>query len=93
MTGRESAGSRRAGLFDLRLILAVLFLLYGLIVLIMGIAATDDADLAKAGGVNVNLWMGIAMLVVSVLFGLWAFLRPVVIPVEADQEETGSDVT
>lgn len=93
MTGRESAGTRRAGLFDLRLILAVLFLLYGVIVLIMGIVATDDADLAKAGGVNVNLWMGIAMLVVAVLFGLWAFLRPVVIPVESDLEDTGPDVT
>ena len=87
MTGRESrSGARRAGLFDLRLILAVLFAIYGVIVLIMGLVATDDEDLRKSGDVNINLWMGIAMLVVAILFGAWALLRPIVIPQEVVDE-------
>jgi hypothetical protein len=86
MTGRESAGHRKAGLFDLRLILAVLFLLYGVIVLLVGLFSDSSDYKEKTGDVNINLWMGIAMLVVAVLFGLWARLRPIVIPAESEEE-------
>jgi hypothetical protein len=86
MTGRESAGSRKAGLFDLRLILAVLFLLYGVIVLLVGLFSDSSDYKEKTGDININVWMGIAMLVVAVLFGLWARLRPIVIPVESEEE-------
>lgn len=86
MTGRESSGSRRAGLFDLRLILAVLFLLYGIIVLLVGLFSDSSDYKAKTGDVNINVWMGIAMLVVAVLFGLWARLRPIVVPPKSEME-------
>jgi hypothetical protein len=79
------AGATRATLFDLRLILAVLFLIYGVIVLLVGITSTSDEDLAKSGGININLWMGLSMLVVAALFGLWVWLRPIVIPPEAQE--------
>jgi hypothetical protein len=31
-----------------------------------------------AAGFNVNLWMGIAMLVFTAFFAIWALVRPVV---------------
>ena len=86
MTGRETAGSRRAGLFDLRLILAVLFLLYGVIVLLVGLFSDSSDYKEKTGDVNINVWMGISMLVVAALFGLWARLRPIVVPAEVVEE-------
>ncbi|ANZ38139.1 hypothetical protein BBK82_20820 [Lentzea guizhouensis] len=63
-------------LFDLRLIIAFLFGLYGVVLVVMGLAFTSPADLDKAEGVNINLWAGIAMVAVAALFAAWAMLRP-----------------
>jgi hypothetical protein len=68
--------STAATLFDLRTMIAVLFGVYGLVLLIVGLVATDAADIAKAGGTNINLDTGIAMLIVAALFVLWVLLRP-----------------
>ena len=40
------SGVHKAGLFDLRLIIAVLFGVYGVVLTIVGLWFTDDADLA-----------------------------------------------
>jgi hypothetical protein len=81
-TGSKATASRAASLFDLRWIIALLFGVYGIVVTVMGIGFTSQAELDKAGGINVNLWTGIPMIVVAVLFALWAQLRPVRIPTE-----------
>ena len=73
----ESAASQ---LFDLRTVIAVLFGVYGVILTVMGLFFTSDAELAKAGGIDINLWSGLGMLVVSAFFVLWARLRPLVPP-------------
>ena len=41
-----------------------------------------DTEESKTGGVNANLWAGIALAVVGAAFLLWARLRPVVVPAE-----------
>jgi prolipoprotein diacylglyceryltransferase len=68
----EDASSR---LFDLRMLIGGLFILYGIVLFIAGFFTTDQAR-TKAGGVNINLWLGIAMFVLGALFLLWARLRP-----------------
>lgn len=83
----NAPASRAASLFDLRWIIALLFGVYGIVVTVMGIAFTSQAELDKAGGVNVNLWTGIPMIVVAILFALWAQLRPVRIPAEEPPAE------
>jgi hypothetical protein len=45
----------------------------------VGFVGTSEADLAKTGGVNADLWTGIAMLAVAVAFVLWARLRPIIV--------------
>lgn len=62
--------------FDLRRILGGLFILYGVIVTIIGVV-NHSTDGAKTGGIHINLWAGIAMLVAGVLFLLWDRLAPV----------------
>jgi hypothetical protein len=42
----------------------------------VGLGFTTDDDLKKAEGVNINLWAGVAMVVLAALFGLWATVRP-----------------
>ena len=63
-------------LFDLRLIIAFLFGLYGVVLVVIGLGFTTDEDLKKAEGVNINLWAGVAMVALAVVFAAWATLRP-----------------
>ncbi|ACU39924.1 hypothetical protein KCV87_25345 [Actinosynnema pretiosum subsp. pretiosum] len=76
-----------AGLFDLRLVIAALFAVYGVVLVVVGLGFTDDADLAKADGWNVNLWSGAGMVVVAAVFGAWTALRPLVVPDPEDVTE------
>ncbi len=73
----EIQAARVANRFDIRRIIGGLFLLYGAILTIVGIVGSDEVK-NKAAGVNVNLWTGLAMLVVGGLMIFWALARPVV---------------
>ncbi|MEU7782920.1 hypothetical protein [Amycolatopsis sp. NPDC049159] len=88
MATESGARPRKAGAFDIRLIIALLIGVYGVILTVMGIGFTSDADLEKAAGVNINLWAGIGMLVVSALFIIWAKVRPLVVPAATETEDT-----
>ena len=76
-----------AGLFDIRNIIGALLGLYGVVLLIVGIVGTSQREVDRAGGVNANVWVGIALLVVGVLFLVWARTRPIVV----DEEELSQD--
>src|SRR3954470_6117655 len=67
--------ARAANLFDVRRLIGALFAVYGVILTILGIGASE-AEKQKAAGINLNLWVGISMLIVAALFLLWAFARP-----------------
>lgn len=82
--------TNRAGLFDLRGILALLFALYGVVLTIMGLFVTTDEEMRKAGDINVNLWMGLAMLLTATAFGLWQWLRPLVVPEAGAEADSGT---
>jgi hypothetical protein len=72
----DAARARRAAnLFDLRRMIGGLFLIYGVILVILGLGESDES-IAKSADMNVNLWSGVGMLVLSVLFLVWAFGRP-----------------
>lgn len=74
-----SGGAKTAGAFDVRVVIAALIGVFGIVLLIMGLVNSSDADLAKEGGVNANLWSGIVMVVVGLGFAAWARLRPIVV--------------
>lgn len=91
---RTSARRRtRVSLFDLRWILTVLFGVYGIVVTLMGLLAHAKTFTASGQdvGVNVNLWTGIAMLVLAVVFALWAALRPTFVPVSDSTSDDKAD--
>jgi len=71
----QQKSATAARIFDLRRIIGALFVVYGVIVTIAGITA-DQAEIDKAQGVNINLWTGIAMLLLGVFFLVWLKLRP-----------------
>ncbi len=69
---RRSAAAR---LFDVRLVIGGLFIVYGVIVALLGLF-DSPAEIDKAQGVRINLWMGLAMLALGGLFLLWRWWRP-----------------
>jgi len=75
MSQRPDTRSAATQLFDRRTVVAVLFAGSGIVLTVIGLVATDATDLAKAGGVNINLWSGLVMLATAVLFALWAWRR------------------
>jgi len=75
-----------AGLFDIRNIIGSLLAIDGLILFLAGLFA--DTEEEKTGGINANLWAGLALLVVGIAFLVWCRLRPVVVP---DDFETDDD--
>ncbi|MGW5117904.1 hypothetical protein ACWEQ8_21115 [Streptomyces noursei] len=79
----ERTSATAARLFDIRRIIGGLFVVYGVIVTVAGLTASD-ADLAKAQGVNINLWTGLGMLALGLFFLVWLVLRPTVPPSAAE---------
>ena len=77
---------RAANLFDLRRLIGGLFLIYGAILFVLGLGASE-AEKQKAAGWNLNLWVGIAMLIVGGLFLVWAFARPLAQQLEEPPED------
>jgi hypothetical protein len=78
--------ARAANLFDIRRLIGGLFVIYGVILVVLGLGESD-ASIDKSAGINVNLDAGLGMLVLGVLFIAWALLRP--LAAELDSEEPG----
>jgi xanthine/uracil/vitamin C permease (AzgA family) len=75
LTPEEARNWRLAKLFDLRTFIGALFMVFGILVTIPGIAASQ-ATITKAAGINLGLWVGVTMLVISVFFLSWVLLKP-----------------
>jgi hypothetical protein len=75
----QERSATAARLFDIRRIIGGLFVVYGIIVTLAGLT-DDDAAIDKAQGVNINLWTGLAMLVLGIAFLVWLKLRPTAPP-------------
>jgi drug/metabolite transporter (DMT)-like permease len=62
-------------LLDIRRIIAGLLGVYGVILVVAGIVGSSESK-NKASGVNINLWAGIVLLLISAFFVVWALTRP-----------------
>lgn len=67
--------AKAARLFDIRRLIGGLFLIYGVILVILGLGESDKS-IAKSADINVNLYSGLGMLVVAAIFIAWALMRP-----------------
>ena len=66
---------RAANLFDLRRIIGGVMTVWGVLLIVLGLTdSTEEAN--KAAGININLYAGIGMLIVGIVFLVWAFTRP-----------------
>jgi hypothetical protein len=85
------AQNKTAGIFDIRNVIGGLLGIYGVILVLMGIFGDKEGD--KTGDVNANLWAGLILLVVGIIFLAWAWMRPVVVDEEvvAEARRHGED--
>ena len=88
-TGEKKA----AGAFDVRNVIAALIGFYGVVLVVVGVVDDGEEALAKAGGVNANLWVGLAMVAFALAFALWARLRPIVVASPETGDDEGADAT
>jgi hypothetical protein len=77
---------RAANLFDLRRIIGGVFVVWGVLLIILGLT-DSETEANKAAGININLWAGIGMLVIGIVFLVWALTRPL----GEDLREAGED--
>ena len=75
---KSGKASHTAGAFDVRNFIGALLAIFGVILLIMSFAG--DKALEKTGDVDANLWAGVALLAVGLVFMAWAKLKPVRVP-------------
>jgi hypothetical protein len=71
----EQSTDLLAKLFDIRSFTGALFLIFGVIVTIVGLTASD-ADIQKSAGINLALLLGLIMFAMGVIFITWLLLRP-----------------
>lgn len=82
----EGATVKTAGAFDIRNFIGTLLGLFGLVLLAMGLLAFGPAEAEKTGGLNANLWAGLAMLIVGILFIVWTKLDPIRMVVRENED-------
>ncbi len=72
----EERAAKLANRFDVRRIIGGLFLVYGVVLVVLGIVGSHTVK-TKAAGIDIDLWSGLGMLVVAALMIAWALLSPV----------------
>jgi prolipoprotein diacylglyceryltransferase len=73
--GSELVKSAASKLFDIRIMIGGLFTLYGVLLIIYGFF-TSQHDLQQAAGIRINTWLGVGMLLLGVVFLIWARVAP-----------------
>ena len=81
--------AKAARLFDIRRLIGGLFLIYGVILTVLGLGESE-ASIEKSADINVNLSAGLGMLALSVFFIAWALLRPLGADEESEQGGGGT---
>ncbi|WP_435747275.1 hypothetical protein [Nocardioides sp. SYSU DS0663] len=76
-TTTASERRHRAGLLDIRNIIGLLLVAYGVILTLMGLFGDNTTS---TGETDANLWAGLVMLAAGLTFLAWARLRPILVP-------------
>ncbi|WP_127841565.1 hypothetical protein [Actinomyces wuliandei] len=79
----------KRSLSDIRAVIAAALGLISIFLLVCAGLAHEPADLARSGGVNANLWAGLALLAIAAGMGLWWFIRPAQAPSPQSQDPQG----
>ncbi len=71
----EVRAARAANRFDIRRLIGGLFVVYSVVLILLGIFGSHQIK-HKAAGIDIDLWTGIGMLLFGAFMISWALLRP-----------------
>ena len=91
MPSNSDQEKRTISAFDIRFIIGALLGVYGLILTLLGLFNATEAQLKRGDGLNINLWAGLGMLVVGLVFAIWARWQPMVVPPRKEEPEPPKD--
>ncbi|GFG51453.1 hypothetical protein CQY20_08645 [Mycolicibacterium agri] len=90
-------------IFDIRNIIGALLAIYGVLLVIAGLApglvaahdesAGDGNTVELYVGTDANWWVGLALLAVAAVFIAWAALRPITVDVDSAPDTEGPTET
>lgn len=71
----------KAGAFDIRNVIGGLIGLYGVILLISGVVLNPGVDptTGVAKNSSYNLWVGAVLVIVAIIFFVWAKFKPIIV--------------
>ncbi len=89
MSTPENKPSGLARLFDIRSVIGALLGIYGILLTLAGIfpsvfgnkthSSPSNNVVDMSVGTSANLWVGLVMLAIALIFGGWALARPAVV--------------
>jgi hypothetical protein len=79
----EREKAKAANRFDIRRLIGGLFVVYGVILVILGLVGSH-AIKHKADNINIDLWAGIGMLLFAAFMLGWALWRPTAVEAQRD---------
>ncbi len=77
--GPATSPPKYAKFMDLRFVIAVMFAIFGVLVTASGFTASNE-EIEQAAGINISLWTGVGLLLLSAGFGVWLLLVPPDVP-------------
>ena len=75
LTPAQRRAETLAKIFDLRMFIGSLLVIFGVIVTVDGFLASP-AEIAKGAGINLALWTGLIMLAAGMCFVAWTLISP-----------------
>lgn len=87
----DDGTKKTVGAFDIRYIISALLGVYGVVTLLLGLFNNSAEELARGDGLNINLYAGIMLIAVSAFFGVWAKLRPTIVPDDFEDDADAAD--
>lgn len=90
-SGTQQETQHTAGAFDIRTFIAALMGIYGVILVLTGIFGGDETTNGDKVAGNVNLYVGIGLLVFAAAMQGWAMAKPTVVDEAQLERERASE--
>jgi hypothetical protein len=78
LTPEQRRAETMAKIFDLRMFIGSLFVIFGILVTVDGFFASSE-EIEKAEGINLSVWTGLFMLALGIFFVAWTLISPPVV--------------
>ncbi|MDO5746442.1 MAG: hypothetical protein Q4P66_02105 [Actinomycetaceae bacterium] len=73
---KSSQTSKYHYLSDIRTVIGTVLIIFGVYLLFCGMFANGPEEMAKTGGINANMYSGLALFLAGLIMWIWAYFAP-----------------